>query len=349
MDHLGHRRVRRWRHLRRRALCSRALRRASPSRVSALALVSPMGPVADPRCRKSLSRFHRFCLHALPRSPRADRAVFALFRWSLDRSPRLAARLATLRGGPRDKAVIAQPEVARGCWGVSARACVRECAARSRTCQLFSRDWGVDLEAIRAPARAVDRHRRHRGAARSRRGAGAPHPRLLIDGADGGRSFLGGARATREVLDWIARRDCSRGSTQQAQRRHPCGDASRRSTASVTPARCAREAKHAFEPIGGEARRGLHRGSPGSGEWPRWTPSLGLRLCLDLALLRTLHPTSPSRSQRPARRYSAFPYSWHQNSEARQAFQDWLPGSATYPARAAFALFFCAHHALTIS
>ena len=52
-------------------------------------------------------------------------------------------------------------------------------------------------------------------------------------------------------------------------------------------------------------------------------PSLALRLCLDLALLQR-HRTSPSRTQRPARRYSGFRYSWHQNSQAPAC----VPGSA---------------------
>ena len=52
-------------------------------RVAALALVSPMGPVADPATRRALSHFHRFSFGALPRSPRAIALVFALFRASL--------------------------------------------------------------------------------------------------------------------------------------------------------------------------------------------------------------------------------------------------------------------------
>jgi pimeloyl-ACP methyl ester carboxylesterase len=39
-------------------------------RVTALALVSPMGPIDDPACRRLMSRFHRFAFTVLPRSPR---------------------------------------------------------------------------------------------------------------------------------------------------------------------------------------------------------------------------------------------------------------------------------------
>jgi pimeloyl-ACP methyl ester carboxylesterase len=124
-----------------------------PSRVTALALVSPMGPVTDPACRRALSRFHRFSFGALPRSPRAVALVFALFRASLERSPRLAAHLATLRAGARDKALLARPEIARWLLG-----CFREGLRRGLDgpvldLQVFARDWGVDPGAIRAPAR----------------------------------------------------------------------------------------------------------------------------------------------------------------------------------------------------
>jgi pimeloyl-ACP methyl ester carboxylesterase len=124
-----------------------------PSRVTALALVSPMGPIDDPICRRSLARFHRFAFTVLPRSPMAIGAVFALFRASLERSPRLAARLATLRAGARDKALLARPDIARWLLGSFREGLRRSVAGPVCDMQLFSRSWGVDLAAIRAPAR----------------------------------------------------------------------------------------------------------------------------------------------------------------------------------------------------
>jgi pimeloyl-ACP methyl ester carboxylesterase len=123
------------------------------SRVTALALVSPMGPIDDPACRRLLSRFHRFAFTVLPRSPRAIAAVFAVFRASLERSPRLAARLATLRAGARDKALLAQPEIARWLLGSFREGLKPSLAGPVCDLQLFSRSWGVDHGAIRAPAR----------------------------------------------------------------------------------------------------------------------------------------------------------------------------------------------------
>ena len=180
-----------------------------PSRVRAVALVSPMGPVADPRCRKSLSHFQRFCFGALPLSPRAIAAVFALFRASLDRSPRLAARLATLRAGPRDKAVIAQPEVARWLLGSFREGLKRGTAGPVLDLQLFSRDWNVDLKAVRASARVWI------GTADT--AVPLIAARLLAHSIPGctltelpAEGHLWVARSYEEVLDWVASETQSR-------------------------------------------------------------------------------------------------------------------------------------------
>jgi pimeloyl-ACP methyl ester carboxylesterase len=124
-----------------------------PVRVSALALVSPMGPVAHPECRQLLSPFHRFCFSLLPRSPIAVTAMFALFRVSLARSQRFAAHLATWRSGPRDKARIARPEIADWLFGSFRDGLMRSLNGPRLDFEVFSRAWGVELGAIRAPAR----------------------------------------------------------------------------------------------------------------------------------------------------------------------------------------------------
>jgi pimeloyl-ACP methyl ester carboxylesterase len=122
-------------------------------RVTTLALVSPMGPVADPMCRPTLSWFQRLCFEAAPRSPLALATVFRIFRLALERSPRLAAELATLRAGPRDKALIADPVIAG-----SLLDCFREglrpgMAGAVGDVQLFARAWDADLANVAARAR----------------------------------------------------------------------------------------------------------------------------------------------------------------------------------------------------
>jgi pimeloyl-ACP methyl ester carboxylesterase len=124
-----------------------------PSRVTALALVSPMGPVSDPATRQALWRFHRFCFRVLPHFPRAVTATFALFRASLRRSPRLAAYLATLRAGERDKVLLARPDIAGWLLGSFREGLRPGLVGPVLDLQVFSRDWGIDLAAVRAPTR----------------------------------------------------------------------------------------------------------------------------------------------------------------------------------------------------
>ena len=122
-------------------------------RISALALISPMGPIADGECRRSLSRFHRASFATLSRWPAATAAMFGLFRLSLRHSPRLAGRLATLRAGAKDKALIARPDIADRLLGSFREGLRPGMAGPVTDVRIFACPWGIDLSAIRAPAR----------------------------------------------------------------------------------------------------------------------------------------------------------------------------------------------------
>src|SRR5262249_22604403 len=80
-------------------------------RISALALVSPMGPIAGMTPQAQLPRFHRFCFGVLPNWPGVTTAAFGVFRKSLHHAPGLAVKIATLRSGRSDRALIARSEV----------------------------------------------------------------------------------------------------------------------------------------------------------------------------------------------------------------------------------------------
>lgn len=173
------------------------------SRVTALALVSPMGPIEDPGCRRSLSPFHRFAFTVLPRAPRAIGAMFAIFRASLRHSPGLAAQLTTLRAGTGDKALIARPEIARWLLGSFLEGLRDSVAGPAVDLQLFSRSWNVDFEAIRAPARLWI------GTADTAVSLGAARllarsiPACAITEMPGEGHFWVAANY-REVLEWVA-------------------------------------------------------------------------------------------------------------------------------------------------
>lgn len=123
------------------------------SRVTALALISPMGPITAPAVRRSLMPFHRFCFTMLPHRPLLVRAIFRGFRASVRYSPRLAAKLATLRAGPRDAAIIAQPAVATWLLRSFEDGLQRGTDGPLQDLRTFSRPWDVDFAAVRAPAR----------------------------------------------------------------------------------------------------------------------------------------------------------------------------------------------------
>jgi pimeloyl-ACP methyl ester carboxylesterase len=152
MDHLGHRRF---------AVggisgggpYAAAVGAWLPERVSALALVSPVGPIADAGCAASISPFHRFCFTVLPGLPRLTAGIFGGFRWSLERSPALAAWLATFRGGRPDRDVIVRPEICARLLASFREGLRPGMRGPITDLALFSRPWDVELQRIAAPTR----------------------------------------------------------------------------------------------------------------------------------------------------------------------------------------------------
>lgn len=173
------------------------------SRVTALALISPMGPIADPAVNRSLSLFHRFCFGVLPHWPSATGAVFRIFRASLERWPRLAGKLATLRAGPRDKALIAQPEIADWLLGSFREGLRRGIAGPVEDLRLFSGTWDADLGAIRAPAHLWIGTADTAVPLNAARQLARSIPRCAVSELPAEGHFWV-ARRYSEVLDWIA-------------------------------------------------------------------------------------------------------------------------------------------------
>jgi pimeloyl-ACP methyl ester carboxylesterase len=124
-----------------------------PARVTALALVSPVGPIADAGLGPSLPRLHRLCFTVLPRRPRTVSAAMRAFRWSLTHAPRLAGHLATWRAAPPDKRLIRRSEVRQRLLGSFSEGLRPGTAGPNIDLGIFSRPWQVDLAAVAAPAR----------------------------------------------------------------------------------------------------------------------------------------------------------------------------------------------------
>jgi pimeloyl-ACP methyl ester carboxylesterase len=124
-----------------------------PSRVTALALVSPVGPIADAGLGPSLPLLHRLCFTVLPRRPRTVSTAMRAFRWSLARTPRLAGRLTTWRAARPDKRLIGRSEVRQRILGSFSEGLRPGTAGPNTDLAIFSRPWQVDLAAIAAPSR----------------------------------------------------------------------------------------------------------------------------------------------------------------------------------------------------
>ncbi len=123
------------------------------ARVGALALVAPVGLVADAPERGGMTLFHTFCFRVLPRLPGVVRAVFAAFRMGLAFAPVAAVRLIAARAGSSDRALLAVP----GTRDHLAR-CFQVGLARGGDgpvvdMAVFANSWGIDLGRIGSPSR----------------------------------------------------------------------------------------------------------------------------------------------------------------------------------------------------
>ena len=122
-------------------------------RVSALALISPVGPIADAGCAASLPALQRFSFTMLPSLPALTAGIFAIFRWSLVHAPWLAGQLATLRSGRSDKQLIAQPQICERLLGSFREGLRPGMRGPVTDVALFARPWDIDFSDIIAPAR----------------------------------------------------------------------------------------------------------------------------------------------------------------------------------------------------
>jgi pimeloyl-ACP methyl ester carboxylesterase len=126
---------------------------ALPTRVTALALVSPVGPIADAGLGPSLPLLHRLCFTVLPRRPRTVSTAMRAFRWSLRHTPQLAGRLTTWRAARPDKRLIRRSEVRQRILGSFTEGLRPGTAGPNIDLAIFSLPWTIDLATIAAPSR----------------------------------------------------------------------------------------------------------------------------------------------------------------------------------------------------
>ncbi len=129
-----------------------AVAAAMPERVALLALVSPMGPIADLRGKIRLGRLHKLLFTRLGRSPQARASFFWTVRNLVRFAPDVAYRILAQRVTASDRLLIARAEVR-----ANLRAALREgltpgISGALQDLRLFCDPWRINLEKIDVPA-----------------------------------------------------------------------------------------------------------------------------------------------------------------------------------------------------
>ncbi|MEM9029345.1 MAG: alpha/beta hydrolase [Pseudomonadota bacterium] len=125
-------------------------------RVTAVALVAPVGPLAGwsgttdaPR----LDPMHTFSFRILPRSPLAVRFVFATYRGILRVSPHVGVALAMARNGWADLRLLMERDVILELGDMMGDSLSRGAMAAAVDLALFREPWDISPEMIQAPTR----------------------------------------------------------------------------------------------------------------------------------------------------------------------------------------------------
>jgi pimeloyl-ACP methyl ester carboxylesterase len=125
---------------------------AMPDRVGLLALVSPVGPVAECRRQVRMSPMHRLIFTRMGRSPQACASFFWSLRGVVKWAPGVAYRVLQKRVAPTDRLVLSHLEVKD-----NLRAAIREglrpgIKGALQDVRLFCSPWGLSLADIDVPA-----------------------------------------------------------------------------------------------------------------------------------------------------------------------------------------------------
>jgi len=123
------------------------------AKVTALALVSPVGQIAGQASAHDMSRFHQFCFLKLPHLPGIIDHVFRMFRFGLNHSPDVAMKLAMLRAARADRQLMNIDKVRQRLSATFIEGLKPGAQGPVIDLQLFGNKWDVPLAAICAPAR----------------------------------------------------------------------------------------------------------------------------------------------------------------------------------------------------
>lgn len=124
----------------------------SPDRVTALALISPVGLVTDAKEAGEVDLFHRFCFGPLAESPRAVAAIFGAYEMTVRRAPTLAARITVMRAPAPDQAIMSDPKTRKRLLRTFAEGLRTSARGPAIDLALFREIDGIDLSKASMPA-----------------------------------------------------------------------------------------------------------------------------------------------------------------------------------------------------
>ena len=120
------------------------------SRISAAALVSPVGPFGHPDLLPRLNMSERHLFMTIARSPWRSRLLFGSIRWSLHNAPGLAASAVIARSGQADKAIFRRPEVAANLIDALSEGLRPGLSGAMQDLRLYSMPWNLPLDETQA-------------------------------------------------------------------------------------------------------------------------------------------------------------------------------------------------------
>jgi pimeloyl-ACP methyl ester carboxylesterase len=121
------------------------------NRVTSAAIVSGVGPLADPRAVEGMRRENQFLTALSRRGSRLPRLIFDLMAAAQRRRPARMFEFMAKRLPAADAAVLARPGVRALIEHEAARSSRTTGAAAAQEFEFFCADWGFDLGAIEVP------------------------------------------------------------------------------------------------------------------------------------------------------------------------------------------------------
>jgi len=121
------------------------------SRISATALVSPVGPFGHADLLSRLTMAERHLFVTIARSPWRSRLLFGSLRWFQNNAPGLAVAAIISRSGAADKAILRRPEIAANLIEALSEGLRPGLSGAMQDLRLYSMPWNLFLKQMKAP------------------------------------------------------------------------------------------------------------------------------------------------------------------------------------------------------